>query len=409
VEGDLVGGGAYTQIGTNPANNIAKWTGSSWEPIVLGSHNGFSGPVNDILFLSHSIDSCEEGTNCSPFDNPVFFVGGEFVDALGTRVNKVAACFLSEANDYREHRCEPLYDYNFEYGISNGHVNALAWDGCDNEVLYVGGKYDQAGSVNANNISYWDFEDDFGWHSFDEAGYRGTNYDVYTLAIDQECEEKLSKASSLQPGNSTLYLGGAFTMVGDPEFGDGGTANYVASWNYGATSPDTKWNALDDVYYGASGPVNALIWHNYYANLYVGGDFKWAGDVANTSNNVAAWYSEDLLEPWEIFCNFPIFELGCNSPFGATQTGTNGPVKALAELVVHLDEDEEEGPIYNDLVYMGGFFSKAGGAHTYNVACYNNNTEMWCDGVNMSIDSPVSALLVAPSLCLFDDEENCFF
>src|SRR5690606_20541781 len=43
--GDLVAGGSFTMAGGNPANRIARWDGSSWQPLDVGT----DGPVHALV------------------------------------------------------------------------------------------------------------------------------------------------------------------------------------------------------------------------------------------------------------------------------------------------------------------------------------------------------------------------
>ncbi|MEZ4512631.1 MAG: hypothetical protein R3C62_12210 [Chloroflexota bacterium] len=130
-------------------------------------------------------------------------------------------------------------------------VNALAWDG-NNDTLYAGGKFPNAGGVaNTNYIARWDGSS---WHALGN----GMNFDVNALAWD----------------GSNLYAGGGFSSAGGVP-----NTKHIARWD------GSSWNPLGS---GMSGgdTVIALAWDG--SNLYAGGQFNSAGDVADTKH-IASW------------------------------------------------------------------------------------------------------------------------
>ncbi len=118
---------------------------------------------------------------------------------------------------------------------SNFLVYATAMDGSGN--LYIGGQFNVAGSVAANNIAKWNGSV---WSPLGT----GMNYIVRALAVS----------------GPNLYAGGDFSIAG------GISASGVARWD------GNSWSAL-----GAGiSVVHALAVNG--SDLYAGGSFNWAGD-----------------------------------------------------------------------------------------------------------------------------------
>jgi hypothetical protein len=310
--GNLYVGGEFTTAGGIAANNIAKWSGTSWD--TLGS--GTSGRVSTLV-----VD-----------DSGNLYAGGRFLTAGAVTANNIAkwngAVWSALGNG------------------TIGYINALVIDGSRN--LYAGGYFTSAGGINAEHIAKWNGSV---WDSLGS----GTNTTVYALSIDDS-------------GN--LYTGGVFTWVG------GINANYIARWNgvtwsalgsgtnnyvstlvfnssgglYAAGQFDSaggaavnytaRWNGStwSPLGSGTNRAVNALVFDGS-GNLYVGGYFDSAGDTA--ANYVAKWDG---------------------NAWSALGSGTNSEVNALAV--------DDSGNLY-----VGGYFTSAGGKVSNNVAmCKLNGT-----------------------------------
>ena len=140
----------------------------------------------------------------------------------------------------------------------------------------------------------------------------GLNRPVRSLALDS---------------NNNLYVGGDFTDAG------GIPAHYIAKWS-GST-----WYALGG---GLNGSVRSLALDSSN-NLYVGGNFTRAGGIGGKiSHNIAKWNGST----W--------YALG-------NGRGLNGSVTSLA-----LDS--------NNNLYVGGYFTQAGGIPANNIAKWSGAT-----------------------------------
>jgi hypothetical protein len=226
-------------------------------------------------------------------------------------------------------------------GSSNGvdsAVFALAVVG--NEV-YVGGWFTSAGGVSANSVARFNTQTNT-WSSLGTGSSNGVNGEVRELAV---------------VGNEVV-VGGRFTSAG------GVSANSVARFN---TQTNT-WSSLGT---GSSNGVSGILAYVYALavvgnEVYVGGFFTSAGGVS--ANSVARFNTQT--NTWS--------SLGTGS-----SNGVFGGVEALA--------------VSGNEVYVGGYFTSAGGVSARNVARFNTQTNTWSSlgtGSSNGVDSVVFALAV---------------
>lgn len=224
--GALIAGGYFTIAGEGTVNSIARWNGSTWQP--LGSGMGIEGPyVPNVCALT--------------VYNGELVAGGWFTAAGGVAANNVARW---DGSVWR-----PL---GAGIGGSDSCVKALT---VSNGALIAAGKFSTAGSVTAKNIARWDGSS---WHALgDGLGGVGENT-VLALAV---C-------------NNEVIAGGRFTTTGALN------VNCIARWD------GLMWHSLDGGVGNSYRPfVTAL---TVYSNeLIAGGNFTTAGGVA--ANYVARW------------------------------------------------------------------------------------------------------------------------
>jgi hypothetical protein len=315
-------GGQFTQAGGEPANNIAKWSGTAWSALGSGVDNNASpnSPgVNALCMAGNTL--CAAGSFSLAGGTDASCVAkwdGSGWSSLGVGLNKIVTALTVSGNDVyvggnfvtvggvaANHvaRWDGSHWNSLGTGAANGvdgHVYSLAIAGTS---LYVGGDFTQAGGQLANYVAKWDGT---GWSSLGTGGANGLNSYAYALAtigntvyvgggFTQAGSIAVSNIakwdgttwstvgpgvsgggiSSLAVSGTTLYAGGSFTRAGYTE------ASYVAKWD------GSQWSSLG-IGYGYNGPgamVRTLLVHG--TDLYVGGDFRSVSTAP--PNGVAKW------------------------------------------------------------------------------------------------------------------------
>jgi len=259
--------GYFDRAEGRPASCIAAWDGAQWMPLAPQYVRGAFGSIGSVWALC-------------PAENSVF-AGGLFNSLGQVTVNRIGR--IDDTG------CHPL-----GRGITNSgaeRVFTLARQGTN---LFAGGRFTTAGGKAIRNLACWDGDE---W--WPVGG--GTDGDVYALAVD----------------GGKLFVGGIFTNVG------GLSIPNLACWD------GTNWSALGT---GVDGSVRALVHTN--GLLYAGGTFTNAGGV--TANAIAVWD-------------------GCQwKALGGGVAGTNRSIVALALSGTNL--------------YAGGRFTAAGGVPANNIA-----------------------------------------
>jgi hypothetical protein len=262
------------------------------------------------------------------------YVGGSFivVGGISTPVNNIAR-FNTQTNTWSS------LGTGSSNGV-NGFVYALAVVG--NEV-FVGGGFIFAGGVSANCVARFNTQTNT-WSSLGTGSSNGVGGGVSALAV---------------VGNE-VYVGGSFTSAG------GVSANYVARFN---TQTNT-WSTLGT---GSSNGVNDRV--NALAvvgnEVVVGGSFTSAGGVS--ANRVARFNTQT--NTWS--------SLGTGSSNGVSFGSSFAAVRALA--------------VVGNEVYVGGEFTSAGGVSANYVARFNTQTNTWSSlgtGSSNGVNGFVYALAV---------------
>jgi hypothetical protein len=318
-QGDLYACGFFTLIGGEEANHIARWNGTSWEPLGIGlndhAHSLFV--FDNHLYVTGYFTNAGgewvyhlarwDGTSWSGvgggFDGPTLGIGtyqgslvvsGEFGLAGNTNAKGIARWNGAGWEALGDGFSDPWSPFDiFPHAV-------LEWDGD----LLACGNFRKAGGAQVNGIARWDGET---WHPMGS----GFNADVLDM-IEYEGE---------------LLAGGSFTQTGVGAWSRG-----IARWN------GTDWEPLPSQNGSIDGWVHTLrIFDN---ELYAAGGFEQTASIPATSlNNIARWTGDS----WE--------SLG---------EGLNNPAEAMI--------------IYNDHLLIGGDFTMAGGSLATRLAAWGGGT-----------------------------------
>lgn len=359
---DIYFGGTFTSIGDGtPANNIAKWDGSSWSVLPCGNSNGVNSTVralavcNNEIYVGGTFDLLSDGTtvnyaakwNGSQWsalpcgDGSVglnsfvytiavsgtdIYFGGDFTK-LGN--STTLANYIAKWNG--SWATLPCSSSNGLGGL----VNSIAVCGSD---IYVAGNFTTFGDGNAvNRIAKWNGTT---WSTLPCGSSNGVTAYVSALAV---C-------------NNDLYVGGYFTTLGD-----GTLVNYVAKWN------GSQWSTLPS---GGSAGVNNVVFAISVDNtdIYVGGSFTTLGDGTTPANRIAKWNGSQ----WSTLENGSI-------------NGVGGSISAIAV---------NAGSIY----IGGGFTSFNDGGLANHIAKWNGSTWSILSGGSLNgTPSSVSAVAIMGS------------
>jgi len=342
--GHLYVGGDFSTAGGLTASKVAKWTGSTWTNLGSGGNASVNGNV-----YSLAIDS-----------NGNVYAGGAFTSAAGTPANRVAKWNGTS--------------WSALGGGADGVVQSLTLDSSGN--LYVGGAFTAAGGSAASRVAKWNGSS---WTALGA----GVSVTPNVVALDAQgalfvgASDGTSNANLLAWDGATwsyvvsgfdgavrkivfdsigrIYAAGNFTKIGNV------AANRIAMWD------GTSWNPLGSGMTSSSGSISvATLAFDGAGNLYAAGTFTHAGGTA--ANNIAVWNGTS----W--------------SPVGS---GTNGFISTIV-----FDRNGD--------LYAGGSFSTAGGISASRVAKWNGSS--WSalgSGTGGSWTNYVFALAPTPNGDLF--------
>ena len=399
----LYAGGVFSTAGGAPANNIAKWNGSSWAALDAG--------VNGAVFALAVFD---DG------GGPALYAGGTFTSAGGVPVNRLArwngTTWTSAGSGVNgEVRALAVFDDGGGpalhvaggFTTANGMpMSSIAkWDGASwtplgsgifglvwglavfddgsGPALYVGGPYTSAGGIPVNGLAKWTGDswealpvgaskDSNAFAVFDDGGgpalYVGGGglFSVGGGSLlakwDGSSWANVGAGIRLNVHSMTVFDDGSGTALhvgGNTGAFDSTIVNAVAKWN------GSSWGALGS---GIStfGIVRSLAALDVGSGsaVYAGGTFSSAGGVS--ASNIARWDGTS----W--------------SALGSGLSGPSDTVNALTGF------DDGAGPA----LYAGGLFSTAGGVAANRIARWNGSS--W-NALGSGLNGAVQALAV------FDD------
>jgi trimeric autotransporter adhesin len=364
-------GGNFNRIDGVDANGIARWDGAKWNAIGDGVQNENS---FDPIFVSGEVYTIVP-------DGGKLYIGGRFELAGGAQASSIA---VLNGSTWSTLGAGMVDDDSFDPA---GSVRAIAISG---GTIYAGGNFDRAGGQLAENIAKWN----------------GSAWSALDSGLGVEFEDSFDQpVRAIVVSGANVYAGGEFETAG------GEVAKYFANWNGSA------WSAVgvpdaDMVFTLALGP----------GGVYVGGQFITAGD--KLANNIALWTGS----AWSALGQ-GITEFATSSYPGdpralavdsAGRVYVGGRFKTVGGLVVNniamwdgtkwnalgagLEGDGglDDGSVAalaivgNDL-YVGGSFTKAGGASARHLAKYNLTSKQWSQ-VGGGVDGQVYALTFSNGL-----------
>jgi hypothetical protein len=256
-DGDLIVAGGFDTITSSEgtqvqANSIARWTGSTWQPLGDGVGNGVNLTIGamreyaDQLVVGGNFTEVQPGSASSFPANRLAMWDGTSWSTLGSSGGNgfdssvsalavyngelIAAGIFSEANTgggdaitanrlarWNGSTWQPVGDN----GVSEGSPSAMAVFGGE---LYVGGSFDFAASGSANqiavsNIAKWD----------------GANW---AFVGDEELAGTVGSIFSLVSTANHLYVGGGFNSIELVTGNQRLTAGRIARWD------GTSWEQL---------------------------------------------------------------------------------------------------------------------------------------------------------------------
>ena len=224
---DVYVGGRFANAGGVLASNVARWNGSSWSSLGTGISGSASGAPATVYALA--------------WMGSTLYVGGAFTQAGGLGANNLAAWGSSGWNTVGN---------GVASTVGAASVQALAVTGSE---LYVGGKFDLAGSVPATSIARWNGSS---WRSLSAPNANGVVGTVTALAVS----------------GTDVYVGGIFDQAGSTY------VNNLAKWD------GSNWTALGT---GTNGQVSGLAMSN--AGLYAVGSFTAVGDESKVMNGIGLY------------------------------------------------------------------------------------------------------------------------
>lgn len=263
----LYAGGSFETAGGVTVNSIAKWTGSTWQPLTGPAGTGvtlFDANSNELPGGVSAMAVFDDGTG------PALYVGGTFSRAGGVTAWSIARWNGSQWSPVTGSAGQG----------TNGRIRALeVYDDGAGQALFVGGDFSTVDgfAVPANNIAKWDGTN---WIALAGGGVIGGN-GVNTLRVFDD-------ASCCGPA---LFVGGSFTQAGvNPDI--------RSLARYRSIGPFFVWEELPPLTGGVPPTGNSVSTlfpfddaSTLGSALYVGGGFTSAGGVA--ASRIVAWASPD--------------------------------------------------------------------------------------------------------------------
>lgn len=370
-DGQVYAGGAFSRAGGQNADGIARWDGIRWLSLTTGVSNFIfnltltddgevyvGGEFNQTGSAGQMALAKLNGTQWQMVSGPIrgsiyalasegdwIYVGGQFTNAGGVAARNVARW-------NRVTRQWSTLGSAVGPGLDESefisYVSSITVKGDD---VYLGGLFNVAGGVPANNIVRWNSAADT-WTPLGS----GINGSVFAMEFEGD----------------DLYAGGRFIGAGDAA-----TAKNIARWRDGA------WQEMDT---GTNNPVWAMALHG--STLYVGGEFTQAGEI--DVNHLAAWdtdarswsdpgggVNDDFLP---VINSIAATEAGRIYVGGSFNVAGTRPVSNVASwngeewnsMGSGVDGYVYQMAVHDNRVYVTGAFTEAGAKPSFYFGIYND-------------------------------------
>lgn len=245
----LLVGGSFQFIGDQLLNNISRWDGNAWHPIVSGEQIGTFG---EVLSLADFDDG----------QGRALYVGGEFIPGTNGSMNPIGKWDGQNWSSLDGPLASGLDSY---FGASRVHAMAVFDDGTG-AALYVGGEFDLAGGVEVSNIAKWNGTE---WSALRGPSGTGVTGD----------DARVSALTVYDDGTGpSLYVGGFFRQAG------GMLVNNIARWDGFTWAPLVTGRAI-----GVDSSVTSFSTTRDLVgeSLLVGGGFVEGGE--RLLNGIGKW------------------------------------------------------------------------------------------------------------------------
>jgi trimeric autotransporter adhesin len=423
ADGNLYAGGPFLFDGSGEGGNVARWDGSEWSP--LGA--GMNGAVNALAFSGNDLYAAGSFTSAGGMAaNNIAQWDGRAWSALGAGVDSSVSALAVSGDDLyavvsSRYLVAPYiakWDGHEWSRLELDWVNAL-WDAVSVEALavsgsdlYVAGQFTSIGGVAANHIAKWD----------------GSTWSPLDSGVSNDEWPPSTRVSALAVSGTDLYAVGDFSAAGGVTAHgmakwDGSTWSALGSgvevWNgftalavlgtdviVGGGYDIAKWDGrewsvhhgvlganfpepgpLGGPWGGQSGPPGVLAISILGTDVFIGGGFDSAGDVA--VNNIAKWDGSAWSRMGPAGANgfngaFSAFAIQGKDVYAGGRFNTVNSIRA--KLIAKWDGSAwsplGEG-IWSDPwtrrtvtaleffgtdLYVGGVFTQAGGVEVNNIA-----------------------------------------
>ena len=388
---DVYVGGRFDSAGTELVYNIARWDGLAWYSVGGGvdAWDEYTGPSGSIPEPGTVYTIAVEGSD--------IYIGGIF-DSVGTAIATNSQIFARNIAMWNGSEWKTLGSglegAGDEQPTDLGAVRAIRF-GFDG--IYAAGRFTSSGDIELNGLARWDGT---AWRPVgsNPSSARG-KVDIFTMQIhgaDVYIGGRFDQVGGLEANNIAVWAGllrrwyvlgeGSTDTVrslfvngervlaaGRFKTPEGKTPNHVAVWTDGQWQPLGRGenNGTDDIVWSIAATGD---------NVYLTGPFKIAGPT--TASGIAAW--NVATQTWK-----PL-----NQSF-SSGGGANGPVYAVA--------------LTDDFMYIGGRFSTVGLVKTNSLARWNRGTRVWSPlGGGIGIDPEVSTTLLPSVRAIATDGDNVY-